>query len=951
MSTPSRTRPAASSRALRDTRKARRSFRAVVEGLEDRVVLDSTLPIGGGQPIALSQPSLAVHYIIATQGAFPISGGNGVSNAPYIGEVLPFAGTVAPGGWQFCDGQSLPINQYLLLFSVIGTTYGGTGVGTFSLPDLRGRAPVGVGQGPGLPNVTLGQVLGAETTTLSLGQIPSHAAWLPGGGQTGQIGGDQAFTTQEPSLGLNFIIAVQGSFPSPNGASGNVPLLGEIRLFAGNVAPTGWAFCDGQLLPITVNPALFSVLGAAYGGDGRTNFALPDLRGRDAVGVGQSSQIVDLGERLGGATETLFTGQLPVESYPLPPDGAQTTGPVGAGAPYTTVQPGLGLNYILTEQGFYPSATGMGGVEPQLGDIRLFAGSLAPHGWALCNGQVLSIVANSALFSVLGNTYGGTQFSTFALPNLEGRVPVEAGPGAGLSPHNEGDAFGVAQSTLTTNQLPSETLPLPVLAVNITADQSTVNAGSTAGFTVTVTNTEPTVSVAGDLTLSVPLPALGGGNLWTINPNSPFSTAFTLVGPEGNQVLELFPEDILTSDTPNFVDVTGVPTANGSPTATLSATATLDSLDVTVHNVTSSAAITVINQQPVFTGLSSTTITYGTPTTTLSGTLAVGTSPVANAGVAITLNAMSQTVTTDSSGHFSATFSTAALGVAGSPYPVTYAFAGNATDNPATDTSTNLSVAKAHLSVTAVLPITDIGHGDPVPTPTVIYSGFVNGDTPSVIAGNAVFAGLPTTTSPAGTYTITPSAAGLSAANYDLPTIVPAALNVHPKVKDILVRWGLRAVSLLNMTRDLPFVDITKFEVRLTDPVNVTGTGLSLTSTAGGPQYTPALAGPSTATSDLNWTLPTAIGIDRLMLQLDQANIVSSIAPSLSLFGPSRESFSVLPGDVNGDGVVNSQDLATVQGEILGVLNPTSWADVDGTCKIDGMDYTAVNKWLGSKLS
>ncbi|MGJ1433667.1 phage tail protein [Sphingobacterium spiritivorum] len=92
----------------------------------------------------------------------------------YIAEVRGFAGNFPPAGWFFCDGKLLSINDYQVLYSVIGTTYGGDGVNTFSVPDLRGRVPIGTGQGLGLTNVVLGQVMGTETVTLSSAQLPVH---------------------------------------------------------------------------------------------------------------------------------------------------------------------------------------------------------------------------------------------------------------------------------------------------------------------------------------------------------------------------------------------------------------------------------------------------------------------------------------------------------------------------------------------------------------------------------------------------------------------------------------------------------------------------------------------------------------------------------------------------------------------------------------------------------
>ncbi len=90
--------------------------------------------------------------------------------------------------------------------------------------------------------------------------------------------------------------------------------------------------------------------------------------------------------------------------------------------------------------------------DPTLGQVEMFAGNFAPRGWALCNGQLLSVAENSALFSLLGTTYGGDGRTTFGLPDLRGRVPVHAGTGPGLYPHNLGSKFGVESTDLKTSK-------------------------------------------------------------------------------------------------------------------------------------------------------------------------------------------------------------------------------------------------------------------------------------------------------------------------------------------------------------------------------------------------------------------------------------------------------------------------------------------------------------------
>src|ERR1700681_159073 len=90
---------------------------------------------------------------------------------------------------------------------------------------------------------------------------------------------------------------------------------------------------------------------------------------------------------------------------------------------------------------------------PFVAEIRIFAGNFAPQGWALCNGQLLSIAQNTALFSLLGTFYGGDGRTTFGLPNLQGNVAIGVGQGTGLSPYNPGDTGGSASITLQLTQL------------------------------------------------------------------------------------------------------------------------------------------------------------------------------------------------------------------------------------------------------------------------------------------------------------------------------------------------------------------------------------------------------------------------------------------------------------------------------------------------------------------
>ena len=191
-----------------------------------------------------------------------------------IGEIRMFAGNFAPLGWMLCQGQLLSISEYELLYTIIGTTYGGDGISTFALPNLASRVPVGMGQGLGLSSIILGKQVGVETVTLTNPQLPAHThaidknsvqvtngiasnmlstAHEPTKGKslgvaankgistlgynqevpnmtlhetslrnedltktTLPVGENQPHNNMQPYLGINFIIAIEGIYPSQN---------------------------------------------------------------------------------------------------------------------------------------------------------------------------------------------------------------------------------------------------------------------------------------------------------------------------------------------------------------------------------------------------------------------------------------------------------------------------------------------------------------------------------------------------------------------------------------------------------------------------------------------------------------------------------------------------------------------------------------------------------------
>lgn len=170
---------------------------------------------------------------------------------PYVGQVVAVGFNFAPTGWLLCNGQLLPISQYDVLYTLIGTTYGGDGTSTFAVPNLNGRAPLGMGQGAGLSSYVIGQSAGTEQVTLLANQVGSHSHALAASAQTGTAtapsptvalatsafsaagmygapppttalssasialtGGNLPHENRQPFLTITYIIAAFGIFPS-----------------------------------------------------------------------------------------------------------------------------------------------------------------------------------------------------------------------------------------------------------------------------------------------------------------------------------------------------------------------------------------------------------------------------------------------------------------------------------------------------------------------------------------------------------------------------------------------------------------------------------------------------------------------------------------------------------------------------------------------------------------
>jgi microcystin-dependent protein len=267
------------------------------------------------QPYNTLQPSLALTPLIAVRGTFPSTTESQGASA-FVGQIANYAGGVIsngsaiPGGWLPADGRLLPINQFLPLFAVIGTTYGGNGTTDFALPNLIGRVAIGADSAN-----PLGSTKGSNDVLV-------NSSELPGPGQ-------KPLSNDQPSLAVNYLIDTTGVAPSPFfGHLSEADTLGQVVEFAGGNIPAGWALANGQLLPISENENLFDLIGTTYGGDGVSDFALPDLDGRTVIGAdvpevspfAQAAFTVSGGDNVGdvvGADDIFLT---PAELPPAVPE-------------------------------------------------------------------------------------------------------------------------------------------------------------------------------------------------------------------------------------------------------------------------------------------------------------------------------------------------------------------------------------------------------------------------------------------------------------------------------------------------------------------------------------------------------------------------------------------------------------------------------------------------------
>ena len=340
-----------------------------------------------------------------------------------IGTIKLVAYDFTPRGYLECDGTTLDIESHKGLYSIIGTTYGGNGETSFKLPDLAGRAPVHQGDANKLgdhggsasvtlTNDTLAQhvhpILATEAVAdktdptgnmLATGSSRGTKAYVPLGTNSkvnmvehamSETGGGEAHNNMQPYLALRFVIAKEGTLPFRNNGlidDAVVDYVGDVRMMAINFAPRNWAECNGQLMDISSNQSLFSLLGTTFGGDGRKTFGLPDLRGRVPINVGtHDSHDYVRGQKGGEESVSLTVQEIPSHFHQLDlaqtdattenPGGnmlaanapvfssgntnaemaASTVGePAGAGAAHDNMMPFMPITFCVCTNGLFPS--------------------------------------------------------------------------------------------------------------------------------------------------------------------------------------------------------------------------------------------------------------------------------------------------------------------------------------------------------------------------------------------------------------------------------------------------------------------------------------------------------------------------------------------------------------------------------------------------------------------
>ena len=406
----------------------------------------------GGPPLPVRTAYAGVEYLIAVRGIFPSRNKREISNRPFpfVGEIIPGLFKEVPStSFMFCHGQILNLtNETIELFSVLGNKFGGDGVATFGLPDLRGRWPVGA------EAENVGKIQGG-TRYLTDAFLPSHFH-TTNGGETGSTPPSSPLAISLAStLGLTMLINPYGVFPGPSSPGlAQRRFIGEVMIFAGDFTIAGWLPCKGTQVSIFTYTDLFNFVGCSFGGDCSSgSFTLPDLRGRTGV---QTDTLFPFTSLRGSPSITLSADNLPAHVHTYD-GGFAITGATGSAVPsaISIIPPQLSLSYIVAAQGYISPDPRINPNEydgrPIIGQMLQVAWSpiFEAPGWLAVNGSPVNSASYPLLAAVLQGTFGNTNVtSTFALPNFSGRV-VQGGSAS------FGTTGGAASIVLSASSMPS----------------------------------------------------------------------------------------------------------------------------------------------------------------------------------------------------------------------------------------------------------------------------------------------------------------------------------------------------------------------------------------------------------------------------------------------------------------------------------------------------------------
>ncbi len=251
-----------------------------------------------------------IYIINSTSGTLPVSSGGTGATSFTSGAILTGSGTsalgsITPAG---VTGKAVVSNGSTWAATTLTVEGGGTGRSTLSSNSLL------AGNGTSSVNLIPPGVPGSVLASTLVDDVPY---WYAASFSNATTGSGTSFSNMQPYQSVGYFISINGTYPS---FSGENPLMGEIAIFPYNSAPVGWAYCDGSLLNTSAYPALFSLLGTSFGGNGSTTFGIPDLRGKVIIGSGTSaaSGTTFLRGDVGGAqTITLSTANMPAHTHDI----------------------------------------------------------------------------------------------------------------------------------------------------------------------------------------------------------------------------------------------------------------------------------------------------------------------------------------------------------------------------------------------------------------------------------------------------------------------------------------------------------------------------------------------------------------------------------------------------------------------------------------------------------